>query len=288
MAISQPDQQRIKQYIKGLRPTLAGWLLYYLMPIRRRVIRSNMRIVFADVLSKKETAKLIKCFYSHVMRSLRENVSMRFMTRSQIEAKARVVGHEKVITAAEKSGRGVIIITGHFGNWEFSPIAGMAKFQDFKDRLHFIRKTIKPQFLERLMFRRYYRVGLQVIPKKHSLHRVCDVLDQNHAVIFVMDQHASPPKDGMMVDFFGKPAGTFRSPATLARYQHIPVIPAFTYRDVDNTHVLEFLDAIAWESFADNKVEHYQNTLKYNRALEKMVLLKPEQWFWMHRRWKAP
>ena len=85
--------------------------------------------------------------------------------------------------------------------------------------------------MERLIFNRYYQAGLNVIPKKNSLDKVCVALEKNHAVIFVLDQHASlVNRDGIAVEFFGKKAGTYRSLATFARYTEVPVIPAAGYR----------------------------------------------------------
>jgi len=274
-------------YIDSIKPTLGGRLFYYLLPFRRRTVNENIHRVFSKLLSPEQQHKLALCFYSHIARSLKENLMMRFQSEESIKQRAEVIGHEKVIAAASL-GKGVLILSGHFGNWEFAPIAGIMNFKEFQGRFYFIRKMIKAKWLERLLFRRYYQAGLNVIPKKNSLNQVCDALEQQNAVVFVMDQHASlDAKDGIVVDFFGSPAGTYRSLATIAQYMKTPVLPASSYRRADGTHVLEFHDPLEWESHTDRAEELYANTLAYNRALEKIVLAHPDQWLWMHKRWKV-
>ena len=283
------DRMALLQTLSDLKPTRLGKFLYYCLPYRRRVVLSNMHLVFGSLLSPQEIKHLAQCFYSHLGLSLKENIGMRFMREDRLIEKARVVGHEIVLRLTEQK-KGLLILTGHFGNWEFAPIAGILNFKQFKGRFYFVRKTLKNKFLERLLFRRYYRAGLHVIPKRNSLNAVCEALENNHAVVFVMDQHASVhSKEGIMVDFFGKKAGTYRSLAMLAKYTGAPVVPAQTYRDEQGQHVLQFFDAIAFEEKEEwNKQETLiHNTRAYNEALERMILLHPDQWLWMHKRWKA-
>lgn len=279
---------KIREYLKNIHPTRAGKFFYYCLPYRKKVVLNNMRRVFDKTLSEKEIVYLAQCFYSHLATSLKENLMMRFMSQEDIMAKAEVVGHEKVIEIAKKHA-GLLILTGHFGNWEFAPIAGILSFKQFKGHFYFIRKMLSPKFLERMIFKRYYLSGLNVIPKKNSLTQVCDVLERNesNAVVFVMDQYANLPKDGVLVDFFGEKAGTYRSLATIARYTNIPVIPAASYRKPDGKHVLAFYDPITWEPSSEgHHAEICQNTRLYNQALEQLILAHPEQWLWTHKRWK--
>jgi Kdo2-lipid IVA lauroyltransferase/acyltransferase len=276
----------IKKHIEKLRTTLGGKILYHAIPYRKRVIKANIDQVFSDTLTPAHKKKLMLAFYSHIATSLKENIAMRFMSERKIQSCVEVKGYEHVLEVA-RNNKGVLILTGHFGNWEFAPIAGILSFKQFKGQFHFIRKTLRNKYLEKLLFRRYYRAGLNVIPANNSLDKVCDVLDQNNAVVFVMDQYASIySRHGIAVEFFGKKAGTYRSLATLSRYTDLPVVPSSTYRLENGKHVLEFFPAITWKDSPSIKDAMYKNTLAYNKALEKMVLQHPEQWLWMHKRWK--
>ncbi len=273
--------------IEALPISWAGRLVYHVLPYRRRVILSNIQQVYGDSLNQSQQIHLAKAFYSHLVTSIKEMIELRFMSEQQLCERVDVKGYERLLEVASR-GKGVLVLTGHFGNWEFAPLGGILNFKQFQGQFHFIRKLLGNKTIERILFRRYYRAGLNVIPKKNSLSQVCDVLDKNHAVVFVLDQHASlKNRDGIAVEFFGKKAGTYRSLASLARHTGVPVVPAAGYRLSNGRHVLEFFEPIAWQDYNTTQESLYQNTLAYNQAIERMILAHPEQWLWLHKRWKV-
>lgn len=276
----------IAKTIDALKTTLAGRLIYHCLPYRRRVVMSNIEQVFGQTLTDVQKKHLAKSFYSHLATSIKEMVQLRFMSDKKLRACVDVKGYDQLLKVAE-GNQGVLVLTGHFGSWEFAPIGGMANFKQFKGHFHFIRRTLGNKFIERILFRRYYRAGLKVIPKKNSLQQVCEAMEQNHAIVFVLDQHASlVNRDGVAVEFFGKKAGTYRSLASFSRHTGVPVIPAAGYRLDNGRHVLEFFDPIPWKDYETTQESIYQNTLAYNQALERIILAHPEQWLWLHKRWK--
>ena len=231
----------IAKKINNLSISLAGRIIYRFLPYRRQVVMANINQVFNDQLDESQKKHLAKSYYSHLLKSIKEAFQLRFMSESALRDRVEVRGHEKLldVVAAQK---GVLVVTGHFGNWEFAPIGGVLNFKEFQGQFHFIRRTLAFKALERILFKRYYQAGLNVIPKKNSLEKVQVALEKNHAVIFVLDQHASlGNRDGIAVEFFGKKAGTYRSLATLSRHTGIPVVPAAGYRLSNGKHVLEFL-----------------------------------------------
>lgn len=272
--------------IKQLPVNWAGLFVYHCIPIRRKVVRNNINQVFGQRLGPLEKNHLAKSYYSHLMTCLKEGLQMRFMSEERLRQTVEIKGHENMLSVVAKQ-KGVLVLTGHFGNWEFAPIGGILNFKEFKGQFHFIRRNLIFKSLERLLFKRYYQAGLNIIPKKNALEQVSAALEKNHAVIFVLDQHAYVEnKDGIAVEFFGKKAGTYRSLATLSRNTGVPVVPAAGYRKACGKHVLEFFDPIAWQDYDNPKEGLYQNTLIYNKTLEKIILAHPEQWNWMHKRWK--
>ena len=272
--------------IDALPISAMGRFVYYCVPYRRRLIFANISQVYGDALSLSQKKHLAKAFYSHIATSIKEVILLRFMSEQQLRDSVEVRGHQRMLDVVS-NGKGVLVLTGHFGNWEFAPLGGILNFKQFHWQFHFIRRLIGNKTVERFLFRRYYRAGLNVIPKKDSLQQVRDVLDKNHAVIFVLDQHAIVKnRDGIAVEFFGKKAGTFRSLASFARYTGVPVVPAAGYRLPNGRHVLEFYNPIAWQDYATTQESLYQNTLAYNQAIEQIILAHPEQWSWWHKRWK--
>jgi KDO2-lipid IV(A) lauroyltransferase len=154
-----------------------------------------------------------------------------------------------------------------------------------RGRFHFVRRALKPQWLDRLVTRRFSQAGFGVFPKRGSLDAILARLEQGDVIVFPFDQHARPP-DGIEVDFFGHPAWTFRSLAIMALATGAPVVPAAAWREPDGRHVLRFEEALPPLDCEDTNEAIRRNTLAYNRALERLVLRHPEQWYWVHRRWK--
>jgi Kdo2-lipid IVA lauroyltransferase/acyltransferase len=276
----------IAEKINGLPVSLAGRLIYNVLPYRRKIIQENINQVFGATLNESQKKHLTKAFYSHLATSIKEAFQLRFMSEKSLRARVEVRGHQRMLDIVAQN-KGVLVLTGHFGNWEFAPLGGVLNFKEFQGQFHFIRRTLGIKFIERILFNRYYQVGLNVIPKKNSLTQVCDALEQNHAVIFVLDQHASlVNRDGIAVEFFGKKAGTYRSLASFSRHTGVPVVPAAGYRLPDGKHVLEFHEPLAWQDYESTQESIYRNTLRYNQALERIILAHPEQWMWLHKRWK--
>lgn len=276
----------LSRQIAALRVSLTGRFIYRFLPWRRNIVLANIDKVYGDTLKSSEKKRLAKAFYSHAATAIKEGVQLRFMSQDRLKARVEVKGHEHMLNIVARK-KGVLVLTGHFGNWEFAPLGGVLNFKEFQGQFHFIRRTLGFKRLERILFRRYYEAGLQVIPKQNALQMVGEALDKNHAVIFVLDQHAKiSNRDGIPVEFFGHQAGTYRSLATFARHTGIPVVPAASYRLPNGQHVLEFYEPILWEECGSNQESLYTNTLKYNQALEKIILAHPEQWIWLHKRWK--
>jgi phosphopantetheine--protein transferase-like protein len=113
-----------------------------------------------------------------------------------------------------------------------------------------------------------------------------DRLAAGDLVVYPLDQHASR-RDGVVVDFFGHPASTFRSLAILALNTGAPVVPAASWREPDGRHVLRFEEPLAAIEVDNVNEAIRRNTRAYNAALERMILRPPEQWWWAHRRWKV-
>jgi KDO2-lipid IV(A) lauroyltransferase len=265
-------------------PWFGRWI-YHLLPYRRGVVLGNLRRVFADTLSEEEIRKLAQAYCAHYLRFLLEFLRMPFMSPKRRKELIRLENVEAPLRAHEK-GKGLILLTGHFGNFEISGVAGISQFPQYRGLFHFVRRQLKPRWFNELVTRRFRRTGFGVLPKRGSLDTIIDLLSQGAIIVYVFDQHAGM-REGVIVDFFGHPAATFKSVALLAMATGVPVIPAYTWREPDGHHVLRFEDELPLIECEDAGQAIRLNTRAYNAALERMLLRHPEQWIWMHRRWKV-
>jgi KDO2-lipid IV(A) lauroyltransferase len=262
-----------------------GRVLYRLLPLRRKVVLENLRRVFGDATPAAEIEALAQAHYAHMGRLLWEFLRFPWLSAQMRREMVRVENLDALV-AALGQGKGVLILTGHFGNFEVATAAGLDSFPQARGRFWFVRRPVKPPWLDRLVARRFARAGFGILPKRGGLDAILDKLAAGDLVVFPFDQHASR-KDGVLVEFFGHPAGTFRSLAVIALSTGAPVVPAASWREPDGTHVLRFEPALAPIEHADADEAIRLNTRAYNAALEHLVVRHPEQWWWTHRRWKA-
>ena len=265
-------------------PSRAARWLYRLLPLRRKVVLDNLRRVY-DTADDDEIERLAQAHYGHLGRLLWEFLCFTWRSPAQRIAMARVENLDALL-AADAQGKGVLILTGHFGNFEVATAAGLAQFPQAHGRFHFVRRPLQPEWLDRLVTRRFRKAGFGVLPKRGGLEAILDRLGAGDLIVFPFDQHAGR-KEGVLVEFFGHPAGTFRSLAVIALNTGAPVVPASSWRESDGRHVLRFETPIAPIEHADTNEAIRLNTRAYNRALERMIVRRPEQWWWVHRRWKG-
>jgi KDO2-lipid IV(A) lauroyltransferase len=269
----------------GGRPPLLGVLMYYAAPIRRRVVVANLRRAYGERLGEREIRRLAQGHYAHLARLVWEFARMPLLAPRQRNELARVENIEAIRRVYER-GRGVLILAAHLGNWEVATVAALGQFPQYRGRFHVLRRRLWPDRLDRWVTRRFVAAGIGVLPKVGALDRILARLAAGDALVFVLDQHAVG-RDGVVVDFFGQPASTWRSLAILARSTGLPVVPMGTWREPDGRHVVRFEEPLPVIPCADASEGIRLNTRAYNAALERMISRHPEQWLWMHRRWKT-
>src|SRR6185503_4944649 len=227
VAVTQPPPVRVP---------LAGRLLYRLLPFRRSVVLANLRRVYGETVSEDDIVELAQAHYGHLWKLAGEFLRFRWLSRQRQLALVRI---ENLDTFADAyfQGKGVLLLTGHFGNWEVATVAGIGSFPHMHGRFHFVRRALKPDWFDRLVTQRFERAGFGVLGKRGSLDAMLDRLAHGDAIVFAFDQHAQPP-DGIAVDFFGTPAWTFKSLAIIALATGAPVVPATSWRESDGKHVL--------------------------------------------------
>jgi KDO2-lipid IV(A) lauroyltransferase len=263
---------------------LPGRIIDRLLPIRRHVIVDNLRRVFGATLPEAEIARMVQAHYAHLWQLAGEFVSFRWISDARKKAVVRVE-NPAALARALSGGKGALVLTGHFGNWEVATVAGLGQFPHMRGRFHFLRRPIKPRWLDRFVGWRFRRAGFGLLSKRGSLDAILSKLEAGDVIVFPFDQHAAPP-DGIQVDFFGHAAWTFRSLAVLALATGAPVVPASSWREPDGKHVLRFEEAMTPIECDSAGEEIRRNTREYNAMLERLILRHPEQWYWVHRRWK--
>jgi KDO2-lipid IV(A) lauroyltransferase len=268
-------------------PILAPWygkLVYHLIPTRRKVVMENLDRVFGSTMERDQIVAIAQSFYGHHLRSLGEFIKMAFLSKEGKKKLIRIEGGEHLENAREE-GKGVLLLTGHFGNWEVSTVGGISQFEEYHGLFHFIRRPLKPKCFNDFVMRRFRKAGFGTLDKAGSLDDILDLLEQNEIVVSIFDQF-TVKKYGIPSEFFGHQAHTFKSLSVLAQFTGAPVIPASSWREADGKHVLRFEPPVEVETEGRTRDIISRNTKRFNEVLERIILRHPEQWIWMHKRWK--
>ncbi len=256
-----------------------GLMWFDVLRIRRDVAIKNIKRVFPEKSDKEATQMARKSLF-HMGLTLTEFFSMPFLWKDDFRSMYEVDGEEKFREAFEKNN-GVFVLSMHLGNGDL----GTAALASWGYPMHIISKVFQSKWLNNLWFSSREAKGVHFIPPRKSTYEILKALKKNHAVVFVLDQYTGPP-NGILTEFFGKETGTAVGLALFAQRSQAPVVPMFTVRTGKKKHKIYVFDPIEFEE-KENKEETMRfMTEKYNRVVEKAILMAPEQWMWVHRRWK--
>jgi KDO2-lipid IV(A) lauroyltransferase len=250
--------------------------------VRRAVAEDNLARALPELDAGARAAVLAAC-YREVGRVAVEYPRLPQLARAPAGRVVKeVVGTEHVRRALD-AGRGVVLVSAHFGNFELFAAAVAVRLGVP------ISVIVQPQsnpWVDRWLNDLRARAGLGIIPLGAGLRGAIAALRANRGVALVADQDAR--RRGLFVPFFGRLASTPRGPAELAVRTGAPIVMGFTVRGEDGRHAPTLLPPLEADRGAHPEREVERLTLAQVAVLEEWVRRHPDHWFWMHRRWKTP
>jgi KDO2-lipid IV(A) lauroyltransferase len=262
---------------------LAGWmarLLYFVDKRHRRVAFENLSMAYGEAMSEGDRGAVVMGVYEHLCRVVIEMLHIpRKLRLDTWRRYVRLVGHEGVFERLFGGGGPTVLLTGHFGNWEIAGyVMGLFGFPT-----HSVARTLDNAYLDEYVRRFRSRTGQQLIAKKGGSGEIIEVLSGGGMVGFLADQDAG--SKGLFVDFFGRPASTFKAIALVACEHRAPIVVATARRVGDRFRYEVCVEAVIDPSEYDFDLRRI--TQEYTHALERAVRRDPRQYFWLHRRWKS-
>jgi KDO2-lipid IV(A) lauroyltransferase len=256
-----------------------GRLLYMIDRKHVRIAAKNLHRT-RGVCPPDEVPAFILRIYRHVARCFIEMLMVpRLMQQEQV---SRYVTQQRfhVFDQCLKEGKGCIAIIGHLGNWELIGIA--ASMTGYP--LHTLMRPIDNPWIDRYLRTFRGHTGQQMIDRNRALGEMIRVIQRNKILIVQVDQDAR--ESGVFVNFFGRPASAHRAPATLALKYNAPIVFADIYREGDMNYCV-LADPIRADAFRDHPDPVKALTQAYTDVMEQAVRRHPDQWFWIHDRWKT-
>ena len=246
------------------------YILGYVIGVRKRVVISQLRLSFPD-LSSKEINNLAKNIYSELAVTVAE---VFIFDQKYFEGKIQLENFDE-LTKALSLGKGAIIVSAHFGNWEIGAKLIAAKHGE----VYGIVKKQRNKMFNAYLDKQRQDFGIVTIEMKHALKKIIKALNQNKVVAILVDQYAT--HQGVEMDFLGNKTKVYTSVAQIALKYDAPIIPAFDIRDKEGKHKYIFCPIIEV-----NDSSALQLTATINSILEDFIRENPQLWFWVHRRWR--
>jgi KDO2-lipid IV(A) lauroyltransferase len=261
--------------------SVLAWLAYHLDKRHRLVAHDNLRHAFPGQLEGAQRDRLVRAIYLHFCTLFLEIIYLPRLLHAQTWRDHLDLTYARPIVEGLLSGRPMLLVTGHFGNWEMAGYAiGLLGF-----RSHAIARPLDNPLLDDFLRTFRQRTGQTILAKNGDFNRMQELLAGAGVLATLADQDAG--QRGMFVDFFGRPASTHKAIALLALEYNVPLVVTGAPKVREPMHYqVTVADVILPEEYANHPDAVRAVTQRFTSALESMVRQHPEQYFWLHRRWK--
>ena len=257
---------------------LLGGIAYYVLPRQRNRALKHLTSVFAEK-GQAWIRRTARRSFVHLGKTMLETTLMtprRLFQYVHFDDAAR-----RVFRRALDQGRGVVAFTGHIGNWELTAAAVAAEFS-----LSVVAAPLEPHEVNDMIIDLRTGLGVRTIVRDRpgAARELIRVFKENRVLGILIDQDTDV--DGAFVDFMGRPAWTPTAAAQMAIKFGTPVVLGYGHRDRKNNHTVTAEGPFELMCTNDKEKDIRENTAMFTKKLEDAILKHPEQWVWMHRRWR--
>ena len=258
-----------------------GQTVRLLHPRLSRVGLRNLKLAFPE-MAEADRRRIVRAVFSSLGRLLAEVCLFPRYTAENVAQVAVYDGLENFLQA-ERRGKGVLFLTAHLGGWEVGSFAHSL----YGHKLHVVVRPLDNSYLD-AMIRRYRTLhGNTTFDKQDFARGLLGAMKAGETVGILMDTNMTPPQ-GVFVDYFGHPACTASGVARVALRTDAAVVPAFTIWDKEmGKYRIRFDPMLELVRTGDDAADVLANTARFTKAIEGYVRRYPEQWLWVHRRWKT-
>jgi len=256
-----------------------GWFVFSVLRVRRRVVLDNLARAFPEK-SKRELLEIARRTYQNFSKMVFEYIRFPLLDEETVSSLCTVEGIEHLDWAFER-GRGAVLVSGHFGNWELMAAAVAKMGYPIYSVVGYQHNRLVDEMMNR--YRRM--VGNRVIHTGVAVRGVMKALKNKGFVALLSDQDAG--REGVFVDFFGRKSSTHQGPAVFVLKTGAPILfgsairlPRGRHRFVCERLCFDHLKGVTPENI-------WEVTQAYTTLLELAIRDHPDHWFWMHRRWKT-
>jgi len=257
-----------------------GWRVISFSKSRMNASIENLRNLYPQA-DRSELETIIRRMFRHFGRFLLEMGRFPLLDKTELERLVKFEGLEH-FTEAYAEGKGVVLATGHFGHFELAN--GALAVMGYP--VWSVIRTVDNQRMDELIDSVRCSTGLGVIKKESAAREIIRHIRKGHVVTIAMDQNAG--FNNIFVPFFGKLAATFVTPAVAAKRTGAKVLPVFSFRHDDtDSYSVRIYPPVETSVTGDMNADIRLAMMKISATLEEVIREAPEQWLWIHKRWKT-
>jgi KDO2-lipid IV(A) lauroyltransferase len=257
-----------------------GRLAFHLDPKHRRLALSNLRLALGSTSPPAERYRIARSSFAHFGQVMADLVKWPFLSDKRRQALLRLEGGDN-LRRALKRGRGALIFTAHFGNWEVAafPLSRIAV-------LNVIARELDNKLVERRLHRLRHGLGGRVIYKNQAVRRVLQALRRNEITAILIDQNVLR-REGVFVDFFGRPASTTPALAAFHLRTGAPLLPMFCTIAPGGSYRVRLDPPLVFQPSGSHSTDVLKITQLCTKIIENQVRENPRLWLWFHDRWRS-
>ncbi len=259
--------------------SIIAFFFYYILPIRKKVVIDNLKHAFPDFTNEK-IKDIAYSSYKSFCLTLAEILYMPWLTENQL-VKIMVCENRDLIVKRFDEGNGVILLSAHLGNWEYLATSVAAQINK---KFSVVVKPQRNPFVDRWMNKYRTKWTNEIVPLGVSIRNIFSVLLNRGIVAMVADQRG--PKESIKLKFFERMTSVYTGPAVLSLKTNSPIIYGISIRQKDLNYKVDLIE-VDRNNLPDNQEEKIKAlTERMLKILEEIIKQNPEQWLWMHKRWK--
>ena len=265
----------------GILANPLGRLWHLLDRRHRNIARDNITKAYGFEINDKRARDMSMSNFIQLTRAALEIPSLFRINEKNVDSYAELE-NERYLTDELARGKGVLVLTAHLGNWELMSLAVSCKLGV---PIYELVRPLDYAPMDRIISEIRTRTGNKIVDKDKSSGAVRQLLRENRLIAILLDQNSSW-YEGVYVPFFGRTACTNKGLAMFAMRFDVPVAPVFNYRQKDGRYKIVFEKPVELIKTGDISSDIIENTKLFNDIIEKHVRMAPDNWLWVHRRWR--
>jgi KDO2-lipid IV(A) lauroyltransferase len=259
---------------------ILSYLIYTIDVKHKKIAQVNLDLAYEDTMSQKDKEKIIKATYLNISLLLVDFIKNQGISKDKLLKKV-TFKNEEILLEALKAKRKIILVTAHYGNWELLPLALAAKFGPLTG----VGRKLDSSSMDNILNKNRQQFNIEMLNKKGAMKSMIQVLKNNRMLGLLVDQNTSK-SEGILVDFFGKLVRHTPAASILARRFDALIIPAFITNNTYPHCTITFYEPIVTAKTEDNEKDIFESVQKQAKITQEVIKKKPEEWFWLHQRWK--